>query len=180
MTGAPVGGTRGAPEGCQHDGALLAYRSRDFHVGCASLLRLARAASGDGARGRCLCAAFLAGGVDSLRWRAAVPAAALVLVAAGAGIVMLRHGRQLEPDYGRPQQATRGVRTVLTNTAVVAYYLHDPEPLLDRSVNPGDGLEASTRLPYTVVDDNSFGGAGRGPGRVVARVDDRIVMRVVR
>jgi hypothetical protein len=93
---------------------------------------------------------------------------------------MLRHGRQLEPDHGRPQEATRGVRTVLTNTAVVAYYLHDPEPVLDRPVNLGDGLEASTRLPYPVVDDNRFGGARRGPGRVVARVDDRIVMRVVR
>jgi hypothetical protein len=33
--------------------------------------------------GLTLCAVLLAGGVDSLRWRAAVPVAALVLVAAG-------------------------------------------------------------------------------------------------
>jgi hypothetical protein len=86
----------------------------------------------------------------------------------------------MEPDYGRTQQSNPGVRTVLTNSAVVAYNLHDPKPVLDRPVTLGDGLEASTRLPYTVVDDNSFGGARRGPGRVVARVDDRIVGRVVR
>jgi hypothetical protein len=127
-----------------------------------------------------LCAALLAGGIDSLRWRAAVPVAAVVLVAAGAGIVILRHGREMEPDYGRAQQAARGVRTVLTNSAVVAYYLHDPKPVLDRPVNLGAGSEGSTRRPYAVVDDNSFGGARRGPGRVVARVADRIVVRVVR
>jgi hypothetical protein len=127
-----------------------------------------------------LCAALLAGGVDSLRWRAAVPIAAVVLIAAGVGIVILRHGRELEPDYGRAQQATRGVRTVLTNSAVVAYYLHDPKPVLDRPVNLGAGLEATTGRPYAVVDDNSFGGARLGPGRVVARVADRIVVRVVR
>jgi hypothetical protein len=90
------------------------------------------------------------------------------------------HGRELEPDYGRTQQSNRGVRTVLTNSAVVAYYLHDPKPVLDRPANLGNGLEASRRRPYAVVDDNSFGGARRGPGRVVARVADRIVVRVVR
>jgi hypothetical protein len=92
----------------------------------------------------------------------------------------VRHSRELGPDYGRVQRATRGVRTVLTNSAVVAYYLHDPKPVLDRPVNLGPGLEASASRPYAVVDDNGFGGARRGPGHVVARVADRIVVRVVR
>jgi hypothetical protein len=127
-----------------------------------------------------LCAAPLAGGVDSLHWRMAVPVAAVVLIAAGVALGILRHGRELEPVYGRAHQATCGVRTVLTNSAVVAYYLHDPKPVLDRPVNLGDGLEAKTRRPYAVVDDNSFGGARRGPGRVIARVADGIVVRVGR
>jgi hypothetical protein len=53
------------------------------------------------------------------------------------GIVILHHGRELEPDDGRAQQATRGARTVLTNSAAVAYYLHDPKPVLDRPANLG-------------------------------------------
>jgi hypothetical protein len=62
---------------------------------------------------------------------------------------------------------------------VVAYYLHDPQPVLDRPVNLGARLEASTRRPSAVVDDNSFGGARRGPGRVVAVLADSIVVRAV-
>jgi hypothetical protein len=127
-----------------------------------------------------LCAVLLAGGLDSLRWRAAVPVAALVLVAAGVGIVILRHGREMEPDYRQAQQATRGVRTVLTHSAVVAYYLHHHKPVLDRPANLDPGMEATTRRPYAAVDDNSVGGARPGPGRVVARAADRIVVRVVR
>jgi hypothetical protein len=125
-------------------------------------------------------AALLAGGVDALRWRGAVPVAAAVLVIAGGGIIALRQDREMEPDYARAQEATRGVRTVLTNSAVVAYYLHDPKPVLDRPVNLGPGREARTRRPYAVVDDNSFGGARRGPGRVVEMVAGRIVVRVAR
>jgi hypothetical protein len=121
-----------------------------------------------------LCAALLAGGLDSLRWPAAVPPAAVVLVAAGVRIVILRHARELEPDYGRARQATRGVRTVLTKSAVVAYYLDDAKPVLDRPVNVGPRARGEHWRACAVVDDNSFGGAKRGP----ARVADRIVVRV--
>jgi 4-amino-4-deoxy-L-arabinose transferase-like glycosyltransferase len=128
-----------------------------------------------------LGAALLAAAVDSLPWRAAVPAAAAALLALGAGVVVQRHGRELEPDYARAEAAARGARTVLTNSAVVAYYLDDPEPVLDRPFNLGAGLEPRTAPPYAVVDDGAVGaGARPGPGRLVAKVDGIAVRLVTR
>jgi hypothetical protein len=82
-------------------------------------------------------------------------------------VVIERGGRELEPDYARAGPVVResGARTVLTNSAVVRYYLHDPEPTLDRPFGLGPGREAHARRPYAVVDDSRVAGGARiGPG----------------
>jgi hypothetical protein len=89
--------------------------------------------------------------------------------------VILRQG-ELEPDYGRAV-AIRGVRTTLTNSAVVAYYLHDPKPVLDRPVKRRPRARGKHEAPRRGRRRRQL---RRGQGRVVARVADRIVVRVVR
>jgi hypothetical protein len=58
---------------------------------------------------------------------------------------------------------------VVTNSAVVAYYLRDLKPRLDRPFGLGPGLEAgcgaSCRAPFLVVDDTRVANGPRaGPG----------------
>ena len=115
-----------------------------------------------------LCVALVAGGVAALRWRAAVPAAAAVAVLAGIAVIAQRSGRELEPDYGRVERLTRAERprAVLTNSAVVAYYLRELPATLDRPFNLGYGEEYLVSPPYVVVDDEDVGdGARPSPGR---------------
>src|SRR3954471_14065377 len=105
----------------------------------------------------------------SLPGRAAISVAAAALLAVGAAVIAQRTGRELEPDYARAGPIVRaaGARTVLTNSAVVEYYLQDPRPRLDRPFGLSPGLERAARPPYAVVDDSRVGqGARRGPGRV--------------
>jgi hypothetical protein len=117
----------------------------------------------------------------SVPWRAAVPAVAAALLAAGVAVVVQRSGRELEPDYARagPIVQTAAARTVLTNSAVIEYYLDHPRPTLDRPFGLGPGREPRTRRPYAVVDDTRVGqGARPGPGRV--RRIGPIVVRTAR
>ncbi len=111
--------------------------------------------------------AALAGGAAAIvPWRAAAPAFAAVLVAVGVAVLAQRTGRELEPDYSRAQPAVRGARVVLTNSAVIEYYLRHPRPTLDRPFGLGPGREGRTKPPYGVVDDSRVGaGARPGPGR---------------
>jgi 4-amino-4-deoxy-L-arabinose transferase-like glycosyltransferase len=127
-----------------------------------------------------LVAALLAAGVAVLRWRAAAPLAALALVGLGVAVVVERAGRELEPDYARVARTVRAARTrtVLTNSAVVRFYL--PGATLDRPFNLGPGRERDTSPPYAVVDDDRVGrGARPGRGRIVADVGG-VVVRIVR
>ena len=115
-----------------------------------------------------LSAALLAAGVDSLPWRAAAPATAAVLVLLGVAVVVQRSGRELEPDYAEVAAVVDQARPriVLTNSAVVAYYLRERQARLDRPFNLGPGEEARARRPYVVVDDSRIGTEPRpGPGR---------------
>ena len=67
---------------------------------------------------------------------------------------------------------------MLTNSAVVAYYLRLPPSALDRPFGLGPGREGSARRPYAVIDDTAVaGGARPGPGQT--RQIDRIVVRLV-
>ncbi len=125
-----------------------------------------------------LGAALLAAGIDSLPWRPAVPLAALALLGVGAVVVIQRYDRETEPDYGRVEAIIRRaeVRTVLTNSAVAAYYLSDLDTTLDRPFNLGAGREASAEPPYAVVDEAWR--ARPGPGR---RTDvGAVAVRIVR
>jgi len=125
-----------------------------------------------------LGAALLAAGVDSLPWRAAVPLAALALLAAGAVVVVQRYDRETEPDFARVERIVRGADadTVLTNSAAAAYYLRDLDTTLDRPFNLGRSREAGAEPPYAVVDEAWR--ARPGPGE---RTDvDGISVRIVR
>jgi 4-amino-4-deoxy-L-arabinose transferase-like glycosyltransferase len=125
-----------------------------------------------------LCAALIGAGIDALPWRAAIPVAIAALAAVGVAVVVQRAGRELEPDYGQVR-ARVPARAVLTNSAVVAYYLRDLHPALDRPFGLGPGRESRTAPPYAVVDDARVGAGPRpGPGRretvgpiVIRRVD---------
>jgi 4-amino-4-deoxy-L-arabinose transferase-like glycosyltransferase len=127
-----------------------------------------------------LGAALVGGAVAALPWRAAVPAVALALVAVGAAVIVQRTGRELEPDYARAAPVVRaaGARMVLTNSAVIEYYLRDPRPTLDRPFGLGPGREARTKAPYAVVDDARVG-AGARPGRGRRGAIGPIVVRTV-
>jgi 4-amino-4-deoxy-L-arabinose transferase-like glycosyltransferase len=127
-----------------------------------------------------LSAALLAGGLDSLPWRSAAPVTAAALAALGAAVILQRSDRELEPDYERVAEVVDRARprTVLTNSAVVAYYLRDLPVQLDRPFNLGPGREARARPPYAVVDDRRVGDGPRpGPGRI--NVVEEVVVRVV-
>lgn len=124
-------------------------------------------------------AALVGGAVAVVPWRAAAPVAAAALVAVGVAVVIQRSGRELEPDYARAEPVVRGARTVLTNSAVIEYYLDDPEPVLDRPFGLGPGREALTKRPYAVVDDSRVG-AGARPGPGGRTTIGPIVIRVVR
>jgi hypothetical protein len=122
-----------------------------------------------------LYVALFAGAIDALPWRAAVPAAAVILVAMGAAATVHRYHREVEPNYQGVREATRGARIVLTNSSTVAYYLQDRNALLDRPFGGGPGVESTTRPPYAVADKDEGRGVRSGPGRVVAKVDGAVV-----
>jgi hypothetical protein len=124
-----------------------------------------------------LGAALLAAGVDSLPWRPAVHLAAVALLGVGAAVVIQRYDREREPDYGRAETIIRraDVGTVLTNTAVAAYYLRELDTTLDRPFNLGRGREATTDPPYAVVDEAWRARPGRGVRHDVSGIAVRIV-----
>ncbi len=113
-----------------------------------------------------LAAAVLAGAIASVRWRAAVPAAAVALAVLGVAIVAVRAGREYEPDSPMAVAiaAAHGEHTILTNSAVIAFYGRHLNVVLDRPFGLGHGIEASCAPRCAVIDDQRFGGVRTGPG----------------
>jgi len=125
---------------------------------------------------------LLAAGVDALPWRWAMPGAAGVLLALGAAVVVQRYDRELHPDVLPAGEVARaaGARTVLTNSPVVAFYLRDLSPRLDRPFGLGNDEPtcADCPRPLAVIEDARLpGGVRTGPGAQTAL--GPIVVRVV-
>ena len=112
---------------------------------------------------------LLAAAVDSLAWRWATPAAAAVLLALGVAVFAQRHDRELHPDVLPAGEVARaaGAGTVLTNSPVVAFYLRDLDPRLDRPFGLGNDEPACAGCPrpLAIVEDARLpGGVRSGPG----------------
>jgi uncharacterized membrane protein len=118
-----------------------------------------------------LAIALLAGAVAVAPWRGAVPVATVLLLALGGAVFAVRHDRELEPDMAPVEAliAASGERTVLTNSARVAFYLRDLDVRLDRPL--GFGVDTEERcgprcpVPLAIVDDDRPpAGVREGPG----------------
>ncbi|MGI8902984.1 MAG: glycosyltransferase family 39 protein [Solirubrobacteraceae bacterium] len=101
-------------------------------------------------------------------WTGALTALALLAVA----VFAQRYQREYEPDLApvRVAVTAQHPRTVLTNSAVVIYYLRGLHPVLDRPFGLGPGLERSCAAPCLVIDDSRVPGGvrpGPGPSRAV-------------
>lgn len=112
-----------------------------------------------------------------------VPVAAVALVVLGTAVFVQRHERELEPDVAAlaPVLQQAGDRVVLTNSAVVAYYLRQLDVRLDRPFGLGQGLEADCAgrcgVSFAVVDDTRVAGGAR-PGPGPARAFGPLVVRL--
>ena len=116
-----------------------------------------------------LLAATLAVAISSLPWRWATPAAAVALGFLAVAVFVTRHGRELEPDPRTAAPAVRaaGGRTVLTNSAVVAFYLRDLDPIVDRPFGLGTGRGCGRGC--AALDDTRVAGGPRPGLRELAR-----------
>ena len=121
--------------------------------------------------------ALLATAIDALPWRWAMPAATACLLALAVAVFVQRDSRDLQPDVTPAAELvdSSGARTVLTNSAVVAYYLRDSgaDVRLDRPFGLGNdepGCAAGACPgPIVVVEDSRLpGGVRGGPGAVTA------------
>jgi hypothetical protein len=99
----------------------------------------------------------------------AVPA--LAMAALAVAVFLQREGRELEPDYGALRAAVPTDRRVATNSAVVAFYLRDRRPRLDRPFGLGTGACASC----VVVEDTRIAGGPRPGLRGERRVGPFVV-----
>lgn len=128
--------------------------------------------------------ALLAGGVEAIPWRWAMPAAALVTAGLAVAVVVQRGGPDLQPDPRPAGQLARqaGARAVLTNSPVIAFYLRDQDVRLDRPFGLGNSEPRCTPPacphPLAVIEDSRLpGGVRTGPGQPTAV--GPIVVRVV-
>ena len=103
----------------------------------------------------------------SLRRELAV-AAMFALAVLGIAVGARRAGGNYEPDYKRIAQVVAPGARVLTNSAVVAYYLRDHHPMLDRPFGLGRGAESSCGACMIVDDTRVAGGARPGQGPAFA------------
>lgn len=113
-----------------------------------------------------LGAAVLAGAIAKLRWRHAVAVCAAAMLVLGVAIVARRAGHEYEPDSPAAVAVARahGFDTVLTNSAVVAFYGRQIHVILDRPFGLGQGIERTCAPRCAVIDDARFGGVRPGPG----------------
>ncbi|MDQ6807239.1 MAG: glycosyltransferase family 39 protein [Actinomycetota bacterium] len=112
-------------------------------------------------------AALIAAAVGEANSRWLWGAAVVVVAIVGVAVFVQRNGREYEPDLApvRTAVAVLHPRVVLTNSAVVAYYLRRLPVAVDRPFGLGSGREHSCASPCVVVDDARVpGGARPGPG----------------
>jgi hypothetical protein len=103
-------------------------------------------------------------------------AAAVGIAALGVAVGIRRANGADEPDYQGIAKLIAPAakdRTVVTNSAVIAYYLHGLHPRLDRPFGLGPGLEAGCvdgcKASFLVVDDTRVANSPRsGPGSAQA------------
>ncbi|MEA2196476.1 MAG: mannosyltransferase [Solirubrobacteraceae bacterium] len=119
------------------------------------------------------------GNVDA-RWLWMGSAVAVSIV--GVAVFVQRFGREYEPDLAPVRTAVAALRPrmVLTNSAVVAYYLRRLPVVVDRPFGLGPGREGSCPSPCVVVEDTRVPGGGRpgsGPSRLVGPFEVRLVAR---
>jgi hypothetical protein len=100
-------------------------------------------------------------------------AAAIGIAALGVAVVVKRAGGNEEPDYkgvARLVASAAQHRIVVTNSAVVTYYMRDFHPLLDRPFGLGNGVQTACGTDchgtYLIIDDSRVAGGPRiGRGR---------------
>ncbi|HWF24491.1 MAG TPA: glycosyltransferase family 39 protein [Solirubrobacteraceae bacterium] len=127
-----------------------------------------------------LGAALVAAAVGQLDARGLWVGAGVAVAIVGVAVFVQRFGREYEPDLApvRAVVAALHPRMVLTNSAVVAYYLRRLPVVVDRPFGLGVGREASCPSPCVIVEDTRVpGGVRRGPGpsRLVGPFDVRLV-----
>lgn len=91
--------------------------------------------------------------------RRALPVATIALLVLGGAVLVRRTGREYEPDYRAAIVEARaaGATTILTNSAVVAFYGRDGRVVLDRPLGlPAPGPR--TCPGCVVIDDTNLGG----------------------
>ncbi|HEX3346313.1 MAG TPA: hypothetical protein VHS09_17135, partial [Polyangiaceae bacterium] len=108
-------------------------------------------------------------------WVGAGVAVAIVALA----VFVQRLGREYEPDLAPVRTAVAALRPrmVLTNSAVVAYYLRRLPVVVDRPFGLGVGREASCPSPCVIVEDTRVPGGvrpGPGPSRLVGPFEVRL------
>ena len=109
-----------------------------------------------------LAAVLLAAAVGELNARYAWPAAAAVTALVGGAVFAQRLGREYEPSVAPVRTAVAALHPhrVLTNSAVVAYYLRGLPVTVDRPFGLGPGLPCA-RPPCVIVDDTRVPGTAR-------------------
>lgn len=110
-------------------------------------------------------------------WNAAV----IVVAVVGVAVFVQRYRRQYEPDLAPVRTAVASLhpRRVLTNSAVVAYYLRRLPVVVDRPFGLGSGLERSCPARCVVVDDSRVPSGvrpGRGPFTMIGPFDVRLTV----
>jgi len=115
----------------------------------------------------------LAAALAAIPIRAVIPISSAALVFAGAALAVKRSHEAADIDVSAIASVVRAehVRTVLTNSAVVAYYFRDDNAILDRPFGLGPGRAGdcgNCTRPIAVIDDENVGtGARTGPGLTV-------------
>jgi 4-amino-4-deoxy-L-arabinose transferase-like glycosyltransferase len=112
-------------------------------------------------------AAVIAAAVEEANARWLWRAAAALVAVVGVAVFVQRLGREYEPDLAPVRTAVTALhpRMVLTNSAVVAYYLRRLPVTVDRPFGLGPGRERSCASPCVIVDDSRVpAGARPGPG----------------
>jgi hypothetical protein len=100
-------------------------------------------------------------------------AAAIGIAALAVGVAVKRAGGNDEPDYkgvARLLASAAPHRITVTNSAVVAYYMRDFHPILDRPFGLGNGIQTACGTDchgtYLIIDDARVAGGPRiGRGR---------------
>lgn len=132
-----------------------------------------------------LAAAIIAAAMVELpsrwAWRVGMLGAALV----GVAVFAQRYHREYEPSLAPVRVAVAALhpRTVLTNSAVVVYYLREFSPILDRPFGLGPGLQRSCLARCVIVDDSRVPGGTRpapGPSGTVGFFNVRIETKAQR